>query len=59
MTLIEAKETLAKVHMCQMIDVFDPCCTDCEHCQLYVTPDKEKEAFNYLYSLMKEREYHD
>ena len=51
MTLIEAKEILAKAHMCDMI----PCGAKyCEHCQLKVTVAQEKEGFDYLYSLLKD-----
>lgn len=62
MELIEAKETLAKAHICHMMPIFDTWCTSCkycENCQLYVSPDKEQEAFNYLYNLLKERSKHE
>lgn len=56
MTLIEAKETLAKARMCHMMPLKD--CEDCNHCQLYVSDEKEQESFDYLYKLM-ERSNHD
>lgn len=56
MTWIEAKETLAKAHLCDNI----PCCAKhCETCELHVNLAQEKEAVDYLYKLMKERGFHD
>lgn len=56
MNIIEAKETLAKAHMCHMMPVFSSWCTSrkyCENCQLYVSDEREQAAYNYLYSLME------
>lgn len=57
MTWIEAKETLAKVQLCRMIPISDPHCTSCKNCKLNVSDEHVQEAFDYIYKLMKERDF--
>lgn len=55
MTWIEAKETLAKAYLCDVVPCGAKCC---ESCELHVTKEQEEEAVKYLYELMKERGFH-